>query len=58
MEAGLIGLVMIFAMMSITMNYVVMMMETVVDYQPKKTFALNVLALVSWNLIAIPRVHA
>ena len=42
---------MIFAMMSITMNYVVMMMEIVVDYQPKKTFALNVLALVSWNLI-------
>ena len=58
MEAGLTGLVMIFAMMSITMNYVVMMMETVVDYQPKKTFALNVLALVSWNLIAIPSVHA
>ena len=50
MEAGLNGLVMNFAMILITMKNAFMMTETVADYLPKRTFALNALALVSWNL--------
>ena len=34
-----------------------MMMETAVDCQPKETFAMNVHARVSWNLIEIARGH-
>ena len=57
MEAILIGLVMNFVMTSITMKTADMMMETAVDCQPKETFAMNVHARVSWNLIAIARGH-
>ena len=57
MEAIPAGSVMNFVMISTTMNYVIMMMETAVDYQPKKNFAMNVHARVSWNLIAIARGH-
>ena len=54
MEAGLIGLVMIFAMMSITMKNAFMMMEIVVDYQHKRTFASNALVKVSkYNKVLI-----
>ena len=50
MEAGLNGLVTTFAMILITMNFAFMMTETAADYLPKITFALNALALVSWNI--------
>ena len=48
---------MIFAMTSITMKTADMMMETAVDCQPKKTFAMNVHARVSWNQIAVSKGH-
>ena len=50
MEAGLNGLETTFAMISITIKNAFMMMETAVDYLPKKIFAMNVHARVSWNL--------
>jgi hypothetical protein len=50
MEAGLNGLATTFAMILITMNFAFMMTETAADYPPKRTFALNALALVSWNI--------
>ncbi len=46
-----------FAMTSITMKTANMIMETAVVCQPKETFAMNVHARVSWNLIAIARGH-
>ena len=57
MEAILLGLAMIFVMTLITMKTADMMMETAVDCQPKKTFAMNVHARVSWNQIEIARGH-
>ena len=57
MEAIPIGLVMNFAMTSITMKTANMITETAVVCQPKETFAMNVHARVSWNLIAIARGH-
>ena len=57
MEAILLGLAMNFVMTSITMKTADMMMETAVDCQPKKTFAMNVHARVSWNQIAIAKGH-
>ena len=51
MEAGLNGLVITFAMISITMKNAFMMMEIAADYQLKRTFASNALAKVSWNMI-------
>ena len=50
MEAGLNGLETTFAMISITMKNAIMMMETAVDYQHKRTFASNALVNVSWNM--------
>ena len=46
-----------FVMTLITMKTANMMMETAVDCQPEKTFATNVHAKVSWNIIAIARGH-
>ena len=50
MEAGLNGLVITFAMISITMKNAFMMTETAVDYQHKRTFASNALVKVGWNI--------
>ena len=57
MEAILLGLAMNFVMTSITMKTADMMMETAVDCQPKKTFAMNVHARVSWNQMAVAKGH-
>ena len=57
MEAILLGLAMIFVMTLITMKTADMMVETAVDCQPKKTFAMNVHARVSWNQIAVAKGH-
>ena len=48
--AGLNGLETTFAMTLITMKNAIMMMETAVDYQHKRTFASNALVKVSWNI--------
>ena len=50
MEAGLNGLVTTFVMILITTKNAFMMTETAADYLPKRTFALNAHALVSWNI--------
>ena len=51
MEAGLNGLVMAFAMLSITMKNAFMMTETAADYQHKRIFASNAHVKVNWNII-------
>ena len=50
MEADLNGLVTTFVMILITMKSAFTMTEIAADYQPKRTFALNAIALVSWNI--------
>ena len=50
MEEGLNGLVTTFVMISITMNFAFMTMETAAGYQHKRTFASNAHANVSGNI--------